>query len=172
MKYLTAWLKGRMWRTRETMTGLIRPPGVSARPGGPLFSSEWEDILEADSVGFVKTMKATHEHEVQNNAVVIHRWQSIGLLFWTYSNYFPNLTQCQKVTLSFVIMTALVASSTSLTVSGHVWVWLDVKQTSPFLDRRCIFFFFFFFNGCFTFDDNFPKEKLATRSLEELKRSF
>lgn len=54
------------------MTGLVRPPGVNAYPGRP-FGSEWEDILEAGSVVFVKRLKATSEHEMHNNAVVIHR---------------------------------------------------------------------------------------------------
>lgn len=70
MKYLTARLKGRMWRTRETTTSppppYSPPPGVSARPGGPLLVSEWEDVPEADSVAFEKPLKATREHEMQN----------------------------------------------------------------------------------------------------------
>lgn len=52
------------------MTGLVSPPGVSAHPGGPLFGMEWEDVSEAGSVVFVKTLNATSKHEMQTTFVI------------------------------------------------------------------------------------------------------
>lgn len=60
------------------------PQGSALARAGPLLASEWEDVLEADSVRLEKTLKATREHEMQNNG---------GLLFWTCSHYSPILRQ-------------------------------------------------------------------------------
>lgn len=107
------------------MTGLVRPPGVSARPDGPLLGSEWEDLLEADSVVSVKTLKATREHEMQNNAFVIHRAAKTAMVYFPghILTIFPP-SGSLKVTLSLLIMMAPASIFDIIdgTFSGHAWV--------------------------------------------------
>lgn len=72
------------------------PPGVSARPGGPLLGSEWEDVPEADSVAFEKPLKATREHGMQNKRAC-HRPKTARVYFpGNTRTIFPSLRPRQK----------------------------------------------------------------------------